>query len=68
MKRKMATMNTLESENNKNEAKMHFTCSLALLAALSTFKLPLKGLHEISIALIIGILSLFLSPLQVMEV
>ena len=47
---KMATVNTLESKNNKNEAEMHLTCSLALLAALSTFKLPLKGLHEIFIA------------------
>ena len=42
----MATVNTLESKNNKNEAKMHFTCSSALLAALGTFKLPLKGLSE----------------------
>jgi len=42
----MATVNTLESKNNKNEAKMHFTCSLALLAASGTFKLPLKGLSE----------------------
>jgi hypothetical protein len=43
----MATMNTLESKNNKNEVKMHFTCSSALLAALGTFKLPINGLSEI---------------------
>jgi hypothetical protein len=42
----MATVNTLESKNNKNEAKMHFTWSSALLAALGTFKLHLKGLGE----------------------
>jgi hypothetical protein len=53
----MATVNTLESKNNKNEAKMHFTHSSALLAALGTFKLPPKGLNEIIIALIVSILS-----------
>jgi len=49
MMQKMATVNTLESKNNKNEVKMHFTCSSALLAALGTFKLPLNGLGEIFI-------------------
>ena len=32
---KTATVNTLES---KNEAKMHFTCTSAVLAMLGTFK------------------------------
>jgi hypothetical protein len=41
---KMATVNTPESKNNKNEAKMHFTWSSAVLAS---FKLPLKRLSEI---------------------
>ena len=31
----------------ENEAKMHFTSSLAVLASTSTFKLPLKELSEI---------------------
>jgi len=43
----MATVNTLESKNSKDKGKMHFTCSLALLATLGTFKLPLKGVSEI---------------------
>jgi hypothetical protein len=33
-----------ETKSNENEAKMHFTWSLAVLG---TFKLPLKGLGEI---------------------
>jgi hypothetical protein len=39
----MFTVKPLESKSNKNEARMHFTWSLAVL---STFKLPLKGLGE----------------------
>jgi hypothetical protein len=37
-------MKPLESKSNKNEARMHFTWSLAVL---STFKLPSKELGEI---------------------
>jgi hypothetical protein len=52
---------------------MHFTCSSAMLAALGTFKLPLKGFHEIfiassspkQVALVVGIFS---SLLQLIEV
>jgi hypothetical protein len=40
---KMFTVKPLESKSNKNEARMHFTWSLA---ALGTFKLPLSGLDE----------------------
>ena len=43
----MATVNTLESKNSKDKGKMHFTCSLALLATLGTFKLPSKELVKL---------------------
>jgi len=33
-------MNTLESKNNKNEAKMHFTWSLAVLASAWHIQTP----------------------------
>jgi hypothetical protein len=42
---KMATVNTPERKNNKNESKMHFACTSAVLAMLGTFKLHLKGLQ-----------------------
>jgi len=38
MMSKMATMNTLESKNSKNEAKMHFARSSACYTALGIFK------------------------------
>jgi hypothetical protein len=41
----MATVNALERKNNKNESKMHFACTSAVLAMLGTFKLHLKGLR-----------------------
>jgi len=64
----MATMNILESKNNKNEVKLHFTCSSALLAALSTFKLPFNGLGEIFIVITkMGSLSASLSLLKLIE-
>jgi hypothetical protein len=37
---KMATVNTLESKNNKNEAKMHFTWSSAVLASARHIQTP----------------------------
>jgi len=37
---KMATMNTPESKNNKNEAKMHFIWSLAVLASAQHIQTP----------------------------
>ena len=40
-------MNTLKHKYFENEAKMHFTLSLAVLARTGTFKLPLKGLSKI---------------------
>ena len=40
----MFTVKHPETKTNKNEARMHFTWSLAVLG---TFKLPLKGLGEI---------------------
>ena len=43
---KMDTVNTLERKNNKNESKMHFARTSAVLAMLGTFKLHLKGLSE----------------------
>jgi len=46
MDRKMFTMNPPDMKSNKNEEKMHFTWSPAVL---STYKLPLKGLCEIII-------------------
>ena len=42
----MATVNTLERKNNKNESKMHFARTSAVLAMLGTFKLHLKGLGD----------------------
>ena len=41
-------MNTPKRKYFENEAKMHFTSSLAALASTCTFKLPLKGLSEIN--------------------
>ena len=37
MKLKMVTVNALKCKCLKNEAKMHFACTLAVLAMLSTF-------------------------------
>jgi hypothetical protein len=37
---KMATVNTPESKNNKNEAKMHFTWSSAVLASARHIQTP----------------------------
>jgi hypothetical protein len=42
----MFTVKPPESKSNKNEARMHFTWSLAVLG---TFKLLIKGLCEIII-------------------
>jgi hypothetical protein len=42
----MATVNALERKNNKNESKMHFARTSAVLAMLGTFKLHLKGLGD----------------------
>ena len=42
----MVTVNTLKRKYLENEAKMHFTCTSAMLAVLGTFKLLLKGLNE----------------------
>jgi len=36
----MATVNTPESKNNKNDAKMHFTSSLAVLASAQHIQTP----------------------------
>ena len=40
MKPKMATVKPLKRKCLENEAKMHFTCTMAVLAGLSTFKPP----------------------------
>ena len=40
----MFTVTSPEGKSNKNEARMHFTWSLAVLG---TFKLPIKGLSDI---------------------
>ena len=40
----MATVNALERKNNKNESKIHFARTSAVLAMLGTFKLHHKGL------------------------
>ena len=42
MMSKMAAVNTLESKNSKNEAKMHFAWSSACYTALGIFKPCLK--------------------------
>ena len=40
MKPKMATVKPLKCKCLENEAKMHFTCTMAVLAGLGTFKPP----------------------------
>ena len=40
----MVTVNAPKRKCLENEVKMHFACTLAVLAMLGTFKLHLKGL------------------------
>ena len=44
MKPKMATVKPPKHKYLENEAKMHFTCTSAVLAGLGTFKPPLEGI------------------------
>ena len=46
MKLKMVTVNAPKCKCLENEVKMHFACTLAVLAMLGTFKLHLKGLVD----------------------
>ena len=48
----MVTVNAPKRKHLENEAKMHFSWTLAVLGALGTFKLPSKDFGEI----------IFLSP------
>ena len=50
MKSKMATVKPLKHKYFENEAKMHFTCALTVLAGLGTFKLSSKDFDRIFFA------------------